>query len=388
MAQTVSIYDGRKAERVLTEILNEPRDYGWGSTTLIADLQERPPSGAPEAEVWFGDHRASPARTTDGRLLSALGERPLPFLVKLLAASSPLSIQAHPTLQQAQDGYAREQAGGIPLTASNRNYKDRNHKPEMVVAVSDHFVALAGFRGLNDTRRIVDELGVGGKELLTRLTGEDDSAVLAEVMSWLFSGGAPIGDIIGAVERSPSEELRHVRDIARLYPGDVGVVVALLMNYVSLQRGEALFAPAGMLHAYLSGLGVEVMATSDNVLRGGLTPKHVDPSELVTIVSTVSGPAPILEPQGIAPGLREFDLPVADFRVLEVSPSVEEAVTIAPSGTSIIVAVGGSIDVVSADTLVELRPGRAAYATAAEDELQIRGTGVAYLACAGSQDRG
>ena len=164
---------------MLVPLTNPPRDYAWGSTDLIARLEGRDPTGRPEAEVWLGDHPGNPAITADGRTLDAwLAEEggaagapaKLTFLMKLLAAGSPLSIQAHPSKEQAEAGFAREEQAGIPRDAGNRTYRDDNHKPELIVAVSDEFLALAGLRALTDTRRLLALLGPAGAVLSASTT--------------------------------------------------------------------------------------------------------------------------------------------------------------------------------------------------------------------------
>src|SRR6478735_9338689 len=191
---------------MLVSLVNEPRDYAWGSTTLIADLEGRTPSGRPEAEVWYGDHPADPSVVPDGR---ALGEwladegvatgapARLPYLLKVLAAASPLSIQAHPSKKQAEEGFAREEAAGIARDAAERTYRDDNHKPELIVALSETFRALAGLRELDATRRLLAALGPGAAPLAERLAGRDAS--LSAVIGWLLSDGADVArDVIAA----------------------------------------------------------------------------------------------------------------------------------------------------------------------------------------------
>ncbi len=183
---------------MLIPIANVPRDYAWGSTDLIAELQGRAPSGRPEAEIWFGDHPGSPSIVQDGSrrtlrdVLTDAGSPPLPYLLKLLAAGSPLSIQAHPSKAQAVLGFAREEAAGIPRDGAARTYRDDNHKPELIVALSDPFRALAGLRPLAETRRIVEMLGggAGPAALRAHLEGDDEALALRSTIEWLLSGEA------------------------------------------------------------------------------------------------------------------------------------------------------------------------------------------------------
>ncbi len=211
---------------MIVPISNTPRDYDWGSSTLLADLEGRAPSGRPEAEVWFGDHPGSPAIVPDGRTLGAWladvgvdagAPMRLPYLLKLLAAASPLSIQAHPSRAEAIEGYAREEAAGVPRDAPERTYRDENHKPELIVAISDTFTVLAGLREIGDTRRLVAELGPAGGDLSVHLTGADAAAALRDTISWLLSGraGKDVDAIIAAAAATQSARVRRRAEARR-----------------------------------------------------------------------------------------------------------------------------------------------------------------------------
>ncbi|WP_434993081.1 mannose-6-phosphate isomerase, class I [Arthrobacter sp. Ld5] len=320
-------------------LLDSPlRPYAWGSEHAIADLLGREPSGGPEAELWVGAHPDSPSEAVfaDGArssLHDLIDEDPramlgdevagrfdgrLPFLLKVLAAGSALSLQVHPSLEQAAAGYDAEEAAGVPRDAPHRNYRDRNHKPEMIFALTP-FEALCGFRPLADAARIIDVLAAAVEP------GSTAHRLLDGVAAQLVSGGeAGLRGAFTLLLRAPGEAVDAVvaaagraegtgdgtgsgdataRDLATLaelsgqYPGDPGVLVALLLNRVSLRPGEALYLPAGNIHAYLGGLGIEVMASSDNVLRGGLTPKHVDTAELLATVVFAPLAPPSLVPE-------------------------------------------------------------------------------------------
>ena len=292
------------------------RTYAWGSRTAIAEFTgRRAPAAHPEAELWFGAHPADPAlldtggATTslldeirddpDGQLGPAVRERfgdVLPFLVKVLAAGEPLSLQAHPSARQAVEGYEREDRLGLALTSPVRNYRDRNHKPELLVALSD-FEALAGFRPAARTVELMRALDVPALEPYIGLLGDqsDASGLRALFTTWITAPQPDLDKLIpavldgavayirsGAKEFAP--EARTVLELGERYPGDAGVLAALLLNRISLTPGEGIFLPAGNLHSYLHGVGMEVMASSDNVLRGGLTPKHVDVAELLRVL--------------------------------------------------------------------------------------------------------
>lgn len=276
---------------MFVEITNEPRDYAWGSTTLIPDLLGVAPDGRPQAELWLGTHPGSPSRLVGraGDLRDVVGE--LPFLLKILAAGSPLSLQAHPTTAQAQAGFARENAAGIPIDAPQRNYKDPHAKPEMIYALSEQFRALSGFRPVAETREVLDAAHPG---LLPELQSDAD---IRPTFEWLLSGDpgvATVVETVTAIARdAEGDSWRTVTELADAYPGDPGIAISLLLHTVVLRRGEALYLPAGNIHAYLSGLGVELMGPSDNVLRCGLTPKHIDVPELLRIVDF----APVIDPR-------------------------------------------------------------------------------------------
>lgn len=376
--------------------MNTPRDYAWGSTTLIAELEGRTPTGAPEAEVWFGDHPGHPARVPDGRTLGewlASGDAPegtperLPYLLKILAAGSPLSIQAHPSKAQAEEGFAREEAAGTPRDAATRTYRDANHKPEIIVALSDRFLALAGLRELDATRRFLDAVGEATAPLRAVLDSHpDDADALAAALIWILSpaAGPQVSAIITAATDAASDEfgdeLELVRHLQSHYPGDPGIVVAMLLNLVILRRGQGVFVPAGVLHAYIEGLGVEIMAASDNVLRGGLTPKHIDVAELTAILDPRPGPAPVLDPA--AGTARTFTGGVPDFVLTQVTADPSAAVEVRTNGIAIAVATSGEVEITGADTQdrLTLRPGSAALITPNEGSVSISGTGEVFIA--------
>lgn len=386
---------------MLVEISNTPRDYAWGSATLLADLEGRTPSGAPEAEVWFGDHAGSPARVHDGsdRTLGAwLGDEAagagvparLPYLLKLLAAGAPLSIQVHPSKDQAVEGFAREEAAGVPVDAGHRNYKDDNHKPEVIVALSETFTALAGLRDVAATRRLVAALGEGDgvHALRERLDAAEPTAALRAAIAWALgeADAAQIEQIVSSAASAESEEfaaeLGLTRTLASAYPADPGIVVALLMNLVELRRGEAIFVPAGVLHAYVAGLGVEIMAASDNVLRGGLTPKHIDVSELLGLVDFAPAAPPVLAPETTGEGAELFAPGIRDFALAHVTGAGASG-EVALRGLSIALAVAGHAVVTGASgTAIELTPGRAALVTPDESPLTVTG-GEVFVAMPG-----
>lgn len=367
---------------MLIGLSNAPRDYAWGSATLLAEFEGRVPPGGPEAEVWFGDHPADPADLPAGGSLAALTGGRLPYLVKLLAAAAPLSIQAHPNRAQAAAGFARESA--LAPEDPTRSYRDANHKPELLVALSDRFEALAGLRALDETRRIVDALGdsQGVRALRMRLAASDDP--LRHAVAWALGEATTpeISDVCAAVRAATvpgvQDSLAAVAGIAQRYPDDGGVLVALLMNHVVLRRGEGLFIPAGALHAYLSGLGIEVMAASDNVLRGGLTPKHVDVPELLSILDVAPGPAQVQTPDPAASDI-DYVVPVSDFTMRRFR-FADEVVEVTLAGPAILVATEGSVQVSSDAATLPIPVGHAIFADDSEHRVLLSGAGEVFVA--------
>jgi mannose-6-phosphate isomerase len=417
-------------------ISNTPRDYAWGSHSAIADLLGRPASGGPEAELWLGAHPGSPSVITRPDLTggaanlaewihadpaAALGadraesER-LPFLMKILAAHSPLSLQAHPSPARAAAGFALENAAGIPLTAADRNYRDPFHKPEIIFALSDTFQALCGFRDPRQIRAILAELRALDATmddpqpaallgLENRLVGED---ALRDAVDWLLRDGrgGDSGEVAWLVERvvalaeraaflidggaqvSFADELATVRSLAAAYPGDPGIVISLLTNLVTLNRGEVLFLPAGNIHAYLSGLGVEVMASSDNVLRGGLSPKHIDVDELLDVLDFAPLPVPYLDPIVLADGVAVYRPDVPDFELAHISvPADADAGAagvpmrqVSITGPAIAICTAGRFLVAGAGSSFALARGESVYITPDEATLTFAGSGEVFLA--------
>jgi len=391
------------------------RHYAWGSRTALAELTGRPlPTEHPEAEMWFGAHPAAPSVVSgDSRtLLDVISGDPegqlgadrsgdrLPFLIKLLAADQALSLQAHPTKQQAEEGFARENAEGVPLGASQRNYKDDNHKPELLVALT-RFEALAGFRPLDRTRELLGALAVPDLAHTTAVLGSGDDAedLRALVTTWLTLPAATKRELVAVtapecrrltaqVDAGEAPEwmrgpARVAGELAEQYPGDSGVLISLLLNHVVLEPGQALYLAAGKLHAYLGGTGVEIMANSDNVLRGGLTTKHIDVPELMRVMDF----APVIDPVCPRDADGRFDVPVPDFALREVdngqvAPVAGPAVVLVGAGGAELSGAEGSDSTGSAPT--RLRPGQAVWVPAATGrDLQVTSLGRVFIATAG-----
>lgn len=299
------------------------RTYAWGSRTAIAEFTGRPsPTAHPEAELWLGAHPGDPAELDgpgprvsladairsdpEGQLGPAVRARfgdTLPFLVKVLAADEPLSLQAHPSAGQAVEGYEAEDRLKVALNSPVRNYRDRSHKPELLVALTE-FEALAGFRPAAGTVALLRALAVPELEpFIALLSGESDAAGLRALFTTWITAPQPnldtlipavLDGAVGYVRSGATEfaaEAKTALELGERYPGDAGVLAALLLNRISLKPGEGIYLPAGNLHSYLRGMAMEVMANSDNVLRGGLTPKHVDVPELLRVLDF----APVLD---------------------------------------------------------------------------------------------
>lgn len=330
----------------MDRLTNTVRPYAWGSATAIPELLGTEPTGEPQAEMWMGAHPGAPSRTDRGAgpvsladviaadpegelgpdTVRAFGPR-LPFLLKLLAAGSPLSLQVHPDLTRAQEGYADEEKRGVPADAPHRNYKDANHKPELLCALTP-FEGLCGFRHPAEAAALLEGLGVSAlKPYADILRAAPEDAALREVLTAVL--GADRDETAETVEQAATAARRLAGEggphadsyaayaaIAHHYPGDPGVLAAMLLNHVRLQPGEALYLGAGIPHAYLGGLGVELMANSDNVLRCGLTPKHVDVPELLRVVRFAPRDAGVLRPEeATASGEEVYETPTDEFRL-------------------------------------------------------------------------
>ncbi|WP_432831512.1 mannose-6-phosphate isomerase, class I [Dactylosporangium sp. CA-092794] len=376
------------------ELLDSPiRKYAWGSHTAIATLQGRPaPTADPEAELWMGAHPASPSRlaVSGTSLVDAIAADPvallgaanverfgtrLPFLLKVLAAAQPLSLQAHPTLEQARAAHA----------AGHPSYVDAWHKPEMLVALTD-FDALCGFRDPAAAGRDLAALGVARlKPTLDALSQPDVAAALRDAVRGLLSAPDPelVADVVAACRPRAAEQPAYdlAVTLAAQYPGDAGVIVAMLLNRIRLRPTEAVWMPAGNLHAYLRGVGVEVMAASDNVLRGGLTPKHVDVPELLRVLRFEVLDEPVTRPAALGGGLFAYPVPVPDFALHRaVLDASTPAVRLPGGGPRIVLCTRGSVRVDDGVVPVALAQGQAAFAPATRPELAVSGSGEVFQA--------
>lgn len=368
------------------------QSYPWGSRTHLARITGADaPTSKPWAELWFGAHALASATVAGEPLDQLIAKDPaaalgpdsqadggkLPFLLKLLAADEPLSLQAHPTLAEAQEGFANENAQGIPATAHFRNYRDDNHKPELIVALTE-FDALAGFRPVARTRELFAQLAVPELDHYMGLldAADDESGLRALFTTWLTLPQDVLDELVEAVAgkcasfASDDEEFALVAqttcDLARKYPGDPGVLGSMLLNRLRLQPGEAIFLGAGQLHAYLSGMGVEIMANSDNVLRGGLTSKHVDVVELLRVLSFKPLPSPVLQAHRGDDGWNYYDAPVREFRLCSRELEPGQRVSLDEGSATIVLLTKGSATLQHGDTQVEVPCGHAAWVPAVD----------------------
>jgi mannose-6-phosphate isomerase len=378
----------------MDRLANTVRPYAWGSTTAIPELLGVAPTGEPQAEMWMGAHPGAPSRVTRGGeadqplsdVIAAAPERELgeaavakfgprlPFLLKLLAAAAPLSLQVHPDLAQARDGYGAEENAGVPVDAPHRNYKDANHKPELICALTP-FDGLCGFRVPAAAAELLAGLEVDSlKPYVDLLHAQPEDAALREVLTAVLTAdpqemAATVAEAAAAAERLGGAYAPYA-EIARHYPGDPGVIAAMLLNHIQLQPGEALFLGAGVPHAYLDGLGVEIMANSDNVLRCGLTPKHVDVPELLRIVRFEATEPAVLRPEASPSGEEVYDTPIDEFRLSRyvLAPDAEPRDVTASTPQILLCTAGG----VTAGEL-RLAPGESAFVPAGEN-VEISGT--------------
>lgn len=378
------------------------RGYAWGSRSMIARMQGRPvPSDGPEAELWLGAHPGATclvehngSATSLGELVAAeplrwLGEEVfgrfgprLPFLLKVLAAETPLSLQAHPDAEQARLGHAAQTGDG------HRNYVDPHHKPELLVAVSP-FEALCGFRDPLVSAAVLDAFGLSVLDPVVAAlrTGPDGlREAVRYLLTWPEHDRAALVDAVVAADVpeafAPQSEL--VRYLACHFPGDPGVVVALLLNHVILQPGEAIWMPAGNLHAYLRGCGVEIMAASDNVLRGGLTRKHVDVPELLRVLRYETLADPVLAPVEVADGVVTWPVPVNDFALHRVC--LDDRVRMARltmPGPRVVLCIEGEVVADDGRGAVRIGSGQGAVGAAEAGPLTLTGSGEAYVASVG-----
>jgi mannose-6-phosphate isomerase len=387
----------------IIELDNPIRDYAWGSPTAIPGLLGLAPSGRPAAELWIGAHPDSPSSSlahADQPGLDALiaadpagllgpgtvarfGDR-LPFLLKLLAAERALSIQVHPNRRQAEAGFAAEEAAGIDRSSPERNYRDANHKPEMAYAITE-FEAFCGFRPEAGTADLFGALAVPELEPYRELLA--DANGLRAVFTTLLTLTGParhrlVESVLAGCRRLAeaggrwAAEARASVLAAEDFPDDIGPVLALLLNYVRLAPGEAIFLGAGNVHAYLRGVCVELLANSDNVLRCGLTPKHIDVPELVRITDFAPLAEPRYRPTEETADRVHFRLPVPDFELSVCRTAAE----LAADRPWLVLAGERPVTLVEPAAGLRLEPWHAAFVPAGSPACRAESSGRMFLA--------
>ena len=382
----------------MQKLINSVQNYAWGSKTALTDLYGiANPNNLPMAELWMGAHPKSSSKIEDasGQVRSLrdvidadkaalLGDKvaqrfgELPFLFKVLCADQPLSIQVHPNKQASEIGFAKENAAGIPLDAAERNYKDPNHKPELVFALTP-FLAMNAFREFSEIISLLQPVAGAHKAIAHFLENPN-----ADALSQLFASLLNMQDeekthalavLKAALDSQQGEPWETIRLISEFYPDDSGLFSPLLLNVVKLNPGEAMFLFAETPHAYLQGVALEVMANSDNVLRAGLTPKYIDIPELVANVKFVAKPAAELLTQPVKNGAElDFPIPVEDF-AFSLHDLSQTETTIAQESAAILFCVEGEATLHKGEQHLVLKPGESAFVAAKESPVSVSGTG-------------
>lgn len=395
----------------MQRLVGSVRNYEWGSLDYIPNLLGKQADDKPQAEYWLGAHLSSPSKIEVAGTYcnlaewlrtnpQALGQQvrarfgsELPFLVKVLSARVPLSLQAHPNAANAAAGFARENEQGISLDDPKRTFKDPHHKPELIIALTP-FDALVGFRDPSETLDLFDQLGVKAslEPVLGPLRHRNEEAGMAEVFLDVLTVNderiALANEIVSAAVSHAHDE-GELGDFARTamlldeyFPNDPSLIAALLLNRRHLEPGEGLHVREGTMHAYLSGSGVEVMASSDNVLRGGLTNKHIDVDALVQVVNFRSEIAPILHPSPVSKGVCAYRIDEDAFRVWRISPSKRLGVLPASDTARIVLVTEGKMSMYCRDETLTLTRGQSAF-LAADEEIGFTSAGQAFLSASG-----
>ncbi|TLV23050.1 mannose-6-phosphate isomerase [Klebsiella indica] len=382
----------------MQKLINSVQNYAWGSHTALTELYGiANPDNLPMAELWMGAHPKSSSRILDttghqrslrevinsdkAALLGAkVAERfgELPFLFKVLCASQPLSIQVHPNKQASEVGFAKENAAGIPLDAAERNYKDPNHKPELVFALTP-FLAMNAFREFAEIVNLLQPVA-DAHPAIAQFLAQPDEEHLRKLFAGLLNMKGEqkthaLSVLQVALDNEQGEPWQTIRLIAEFYPDDSGLFSPLLLNVVRLNPGEAMFLFAETPHAYLQGVALEVMANSDNVLRAGLTPKYIDIPELVANVKFAAKPANELLTQPVSHGATlDFPIPVDDF-AFSLHDLSAQATTIAQDSAAILFCVEGEAVITKGEQSLALKPGESAFIACNESPVQVSGSG-------------
>jgi mannose-6-phosphate isomerase len=371
------------------------KDYAWGTPGAISSFLGNSVPESPEAELWFGDHPLSGSTLqVDGEerdfgVWLAESKKPFPLLVKLLAASQPLSIQVHPGAQQARDGFQREEAQGIPRDAAFRIYKDSSAKPELIVALSETFLALAGFISQHVVTDRLNRWSEAGLESTTvEILRQKNTGSTKDFTQWILGGGSDVEDCVehlaawarqergSAHTGSTTREKQLVHSLCLAHPHDSGVVFGLLMHHVRLGTGEALFVDAGEVHAYVEGFGLEVMLPSDNVVRAGLTAKHRDVKEFLALAKLT----PVSSPIRVAPTVTSSTSRYQDFPApFVVTRIVGDVVYDLDREDAILVIESGVGRLSGFESACVVRQGDVLYGTSEDGQLTLTGDAVAWV---------
>ncbi|MBJ9862575.1 MULTISPECIES: mannose-6-phosphate isomerase [Citrobacter] len=382
----------------MQKLINSVQNYAWGSKTALTELYGLAnPQQLPMAELWMGAHPKSSSKIEDasGQVVSlrdvidgnqsallgdAVAERfgELPFLFKVLCAAQPLSIQVHPNKRNSEIGFAKENAAGIPMDAAERNYKDPNHKPELVFALTP-FLAMNAFREFSEIVSLLQPVA-GAHTAIAHFLEQPNAERLSQLFAALLSmqgeeKSRALAILKAALETQQGEPWQTIRLIAEFYPDDSGLFSPLLLNVVKLNPGEAMFLFAETPHAYLQGVALEVMANSDNVLRAGLTPKYIDIPELVANVKFEAKPANQLLTTPVKHGAElDFPIPVDDFAFSLHDLSAQET-AIDQQSAAILFCVEGEAILRKGEQRLVLKPGESAFISAEESPVSVSGVG-------------
>ncbi|MBL7637470.1 mannose-6-phosphate isomerase [Atlantibacter hermannii] len=382
----------------MQKLINSVQNYAWGSKTALTELYGiANPDNLPMAELWMGAHPKSSSKIEgqDGSLhalrdvidadkSTLLGDAvttrfgELPFLFKVLCADQPLSIQVHPNKQASEAGFAKENAAGIPLDAAERNYKDPNHKPELVFALTP-FLAMNAFREFSDIIALLQPVA-GAHTAIAHFLEKPNAERLSQLFASLLNmegekKSRALAVLKAALNSQQGEPWQTIRTISEFYPDDSGLFSPLLLNVVKLNPGEAMFLFAETPHAYLKGVALEVMANSDNVLRAGLTPKYIDIPELVANVKFTPRAADTLLTTPTRQGnALDFPIPVDDF-AFSLHDLTAEPATLSQQSAAILFCVEGEATIGKESQTLTLKPGESAFISAADSPVTINGTG-------------
>ncbi|MCW2254629.1 mannose-6-phosphate isomerase [Providencia alcalifaciens] len=383
----------------MLKMINKIQNYDWGSKTALTQLYSIPnPHHLPMAELWMGAHPKASSHVVDPKtgheiaLIDFIASNPekvlgkkiadtfsrLPFLFKVLCADKPLSVQVHPSKIYAEVGFAKENAAGIPIDSPIRNYKDDNHKPELIYALTP-FKAMNAFRPLEEIGELLDFVSAAHPEIqfFVQSPSEEKLAKLfAQILN--LSGEQKelaLGVLKAALNSRQGEPWNTIKQMVSLYPEDTGLFAPLLLNVIELQPGEAMFLYARTPHAYIEGVGLETMANSDNVLRAGLTNKHIDVPELIANVDFISKASKSLLSEPIKSGnVCKYHIPVEDF-AFNIYSINNTGTSITNETASILFCIEGELVLKSGDEELKIGSGESIFLSAFENEVYITGVG-------------